>query len=63
MLEKLFSSLGFFECKGSSLEFYHMVGNATLTTTGIMFSANETALLGWGRKRGILSNGAIFIFI
>ena len=46
MLEKLFSSLGFFECKGNSLEFYLMVGNATLTTTGTMFYANETALLG-----------------
>lgn len=46
MLEKLFSSLGFFECKGSSLEFYLTVGNATLTTTGTMFYANETALLG-----------------
>ena len=43
MLEKLFSSLGFFECKGSSLEFYLTVGNATLTT---MFYANEIALPG-----------------
>ena len=50
MLEKLFSSLGFFECNGSSLEFYHMAENATLTTTGTWFM---TSLVrqhhqGWG---------------
>lgn len=63
MLENLFPSLGFFECNGSPLEFYHMAGNATLTTTGtVLFDvSSETASPGRGRKWGTLSNGAMFI--
>lgn len=49
MLENLFPSLGFFECN-SPLEFYHMAGNATLTTTGtVLFDvSSETDHQGGG---------------